>query len=71
MSGVVTPGGLVTSQTYTGSSGDVLVYMVPLFARRWTPFIRLGLYNFEWLNLAASALLWGLLLVPGAWLRVV
>ena len=67
----MTPGGLVTSQTYTGSSGDAMVYTVPLFARRWTPFIHLGLYNFEWLNLAASALLWGMLLLPHVWLRVV
>ncbi|GAX76103.1 hypothetical protein CEUSTIGMA_g3546.t1 [Chlamydomonas eustigma] len=66
VSGVVTPGGVVTTQVFTGTSG-IHVFTVPLFPRLWTPYAQLGLHYVEWFNLAVAALLWMVMLVPSGW----
>ena len=70
MSGVVTPGGMLTSQAYTGASspdgGGVLVWTVPVSPRRHTPYFFLGLLRVEWINLAVSLLMWLVLMLARA-----
>lgn len=63
VSGVVTPGGQVTTQALTGPS-DQVIYTVPLFPRRWTPYVHMGLHYVELLNLGLAVLVWGMILAP-------
>ena len=76
VSGVVTPGGMLTSQAYTGASsadgggGGALVWTVPVSPRRWTPYVHLGLHYVEWANLVFSAIMWLVLMAAQAWPQV-
>ena len=61
VSGSVSPGGLVTSQFYTGEEQEE-GFMVPLLPRRWTPYVGLGFHYVEWANLAIAGALWVVLI---------